>query len=82
MVTMTRILVVFCPPQVAPPDFSDKRDFKPNLIPTPTVSVKARPYSLHIPGLKQSWPHTLHDTLSQGRVLVTPLSFPLQKAAR
>lgn len=68
---MIRLLVVFCP-QVTPPDFSDKRDFKANLIPISTVSVKSRPYILHIPGLKQSWPHALHDTLSQGRVLLHP----------
>lgn len=79
---MTRTLVVFCPPQVTPPHFSDKGDFKPSLIPTPAVSLKTRPYSLHIPGLRQSWLHTVHDTLSQGSVLVTPISSSLQKPAR
>ena len=55
MVATNRAPVVFCPPQLTPPHLSDKGGLKPNLIPTPIVSVKTRPYTLHILGLRQPW---------------------------
>lgn len=72
VVTMNRAPVVFCPPQLPPPHFSDK-GLKLSLIPTPTVSVKTRSYRLPILGLRQPW-LTLNDTLFQSRVVVTLLS--------
>lgn len=70
VVAMKRAPVVSCPPQLMPPHFSDKGGLKPNLIPTPTISVKNRPYSPHSHGLRHPCWHTPCYTLFQRRVAV------------
>ena len=53
VVATNRVPVDFRPPQLTSPRFRDKGGLKPNPTPTPSASVKTRPYSLHTLGERQ-----------------------------
>lgn len=79
-VTTNRAPVVFCP-QRTPSHFSDNEGLKPTLIPTPVVSGKLRPYSLHILGIRQPWLTCMMPFSRERRLLHSYLT-PLQKTSQ